>query len=283
MEKQMLRKPDWLKKKIVFDEGRTTSALLAASRINTVCREAKCPNMSECFKNKQATLLILGNICTRQCRFCHVGKNTPLPPDADEPRRAAHVIKQLNLNHVVITSPTRDDLKDGGAGHFAMTIREIKKLNRTVTIELLVPDFQGDTKALQTVLAGNPDILGHNIETVPRLYHLRPQAGYRRSLDVLKMAKDIDPGVKTKSALMMGLGETEKEVVDVLKDLRDASCDFLALGQYLRPSLDHVEVAAYIPPSQFEAYRTLALSLGFTHVASAPYVRSSYHASEYLK
>jgi lipoyl synthase len=282
MEKQLARRPEWLKKKIVFDESRVTSTLLGELNVRTVCREAKCPNISECFKEKQATFLILGNNCTRQCRFCHVDKTPPAAPDADEPRRIALAVKRLGLDHAVITSPTRDDLPDGGAAYFAATVREIKKIDPPVTIELLIPDFQGDKQALDIVIAAEPDILGHNIETVPRLYHLRPQAKYRRSLVVLKIAKDINPNLITKSALMLGLGETEKEVVDVLKDLREVGCDFLALGQYLRPSLDHVAVEEYIPPARFDAYKNIALSLGFKHVASGPYVRSSYHAGEYL-
>jgi lipoic acid synthetase len=280
MDIQTTRRPGWLKKKIIFDEGRATSALLGRLNVNTVCREAKCPNISECFKEKQATFLILGNSCTRHCRFCHVGKKPPEPPDADEPRRIAQAVSLLGLSHVVITSPTRDDLADGGSSHYAATVREIKKLPRRVDIELLIPDLLGET--LKAIIASEPDILGHNIETVPRLYALRPKADFQRSLSVLKSAKEIAPRTTTKSAIMLGLGETQKEVVDALKELRKVSCDFLALGQYLRPSLEHVAVSEYIPPAQFDAYKSIALSLGFRHVASGPYVRSSYHAAEYL-
>lgn len=277
-----LRKPEWLKKKIDFDSGRQTNKLLSSLNLNTVCREAKCPNISECFKNSHATFLILGSSCSRRCLFCNVEKALPQPIDKTEPCRVAEAVLKLKLKHVVITSVTRDDLPDGGASHFAQTIKEIKKLPGVINVELLVPDFKGMYSSILKITENSPQIIGHNLETVPRLYHLRPQADYQTSLDILKTVKKIDPHIHTKSALMLGLGENEKEVIKVMEDLRRIECDFLALGQYLRPSLNNTEVAAYIHPQQFEKYKTIALSLGFKHVESAPYVRSSYRAGKYL-
>ncbi len=275
------RRPEWLKKRIGFEEGRATSTLLNECRVNTVCREAKCPNISECFTRGQATFLILGRHCTRRCGFCNVEKLTPEPIDRQEPLRVAKAVEKLKLGHVVITSVTRDDLPDGGASMFAITVEEIRRRNKA-TIELLIPDFKGDTQAIGRVASSKPDILGHNVETVPRLYHLRPRADYARSLSVLIAAKTTDSDIKTKSALMLGLGEKEDEVISVLKDLRKTGCDFVALGQYLRPSLKHTEVISYVPPEKFDLYRSRGLAMGFKHIESAPYVRSSYLASDYL-
>lgn len=277
-----LRRPEWLKKKIEFDSSRQTSKLLDSLNLNTVCREAKCPNISECFKNQNATFLILGSSCSRHCRFCHVDKTPPQPVDTDEPYRVAQAVLKLRLKHVVVTSVTRDDLPDGGAFLFAQTIKEIKRLSEKITIELLIPDLQGNTSSLQTITKCLPHIIGHNIETVPSLYHLRPEADYQTSLNVLKAAKTLAPAIHTKSALMLGLGEKKEEVISVMEDLRKVDCDFLALGQYLRPSLKNVEVRAYIEPQRFEEYRNLALDLGFKHIESSPYVRSSYRARGYL-
>jgi lipoic acid synthetase len=283
-----LRRPEWLKKKIVFDQGRATGALLKDLGLNTVCHEAKCPNISECFKQKHATFLILGKYCTRCCQFCNVEKRKPEDVDGNEPQKVALAVKKMGLKHAVVTSVTRDDLVDGGGSMFAKTTEEIRRViscgnkEQKITIELLIPDFKTDETVLNSVVRSKPDIIGHNLETVPRLYSLRAGSDYRRSLFVLKLIKKIDASIHTKSALMLGLGEEEKELVEVLEDLRNAGCDFLALGQYLRPSLKNVAVAEYIPPEKFVDYKKIALSLGFKHVESAPYVRSSYHAAEYL-
>lgn len=277
------RRPPWLKKKIEFSGAKDTAELLARFGLNTVCREARCPNISECYKNRHATFLILGKICTRSCAFCHVTKGVaPGPLDPAEPARVAECARQMELRHVVVTSVTRDDLPDGGAGHFARTTELLRKLASRPAVEVLVPDFRADTDAIAAVTASSPDIFGHNLETVCRLYHLRPGADYRRSLNVLACAKKKNARIRTKTALMLGLGETQKEVTEAFRDLRDVDCDFLALGQYLRPDKKNTEVKEYLSPRIFEEYRRIALSLGFLHVESAPYVRSSYHAGAYL-
>ena len=277
----MERKPSWLRKKIVFSQAEDTKNLLASLRLNTVCREARCPNISECYREGHATFLILGKHCTRTCAFCNVTKNqSPEPLDPQEPNRIAEAVRQMKLRHAVITSVTRDDLADGGAIHFARVIEELQKCEPKVAIEILVPDFQGNAGAVHVVTRMRPDIFGHNVETVPRLYFLRPKADYQRSLGVLKEAKKS--GVRTKSALLLGLGETENEVRDVMEDLRKNGCDFLSLGQYLRPDKKNAEVKEYLTPAAFDRYKEKALALGFLHVESSPYVRSSYHASAYL-
>lgn len=277
---QIARRPEWLKKKIEFASGRPTGALLNAIGIHTVCREAKCPNISECFKKHHATFLILGKFCTRACLFCNVEKQQPLPYDPKEPGKVAEAVEKMDLKHVVVTSVTRDDLKDGGASAFADTVRSIRQA-RAATIELLVPDFGGEPGSIESVARSNPEIFGHNVETVPRLYALRPKANYARSLYVLKHAKKTNQGLHTKSALMLGLGEKEEEVLDVMKDLISVGCDFLAIGQYLAPSMKHAPVAEYIPPEQFLSYKKIGLELGFKHIEAAPYVRSSYNAENY--
>jgi lipoic acid synthetase len=278
------RRPEWLKKKIEFDNGLETRALLNGLGLNTVCREAKCPNISECFKNAHAAFLILGRYCTRNCSFCNVEKQKPNEPDRDEPGKVARAVAIMGLKHVVVTSVTRDDLSDGGAAMFVNTVKEIKKIrsHKKITIELLIPDLLGNTQALESITDSSPDIIGHNLETVPRLYNFRPRANYARSLFVLKHVKKTNGKIRTKSALMLGLGEKEKEVTDVMEDLRMVGCDFLALGQYLRPSLKHTEVAEYIAPGQFQRYKGFALQKGFKHVESGPYVRSSFLAASYL-
>ncbi len=278
------RRPPWLKKKIELSGGKETAELLARLHLNTVCREARCPNISECYKNRHATFLIMGKICTRSCAFCHVARGAaPEPLDPSEPGRVAQAAQQMALRHVVVTSVTRDDLPDGGAGHFARTIELLQHISLRPAIEVLVPDFQGNTDAIAIVAASAPDIFSHNLETVRRLYSLRPGADYRRSIDVLAYAKNKNAHLKTKTALMLGLGETQEEITEVFRDLRDVDCDFLALGQYLRPDKKNTEVKEYLSPRIFEEYRQIALSLGFLHVESAPYVRSSYHAGSYLE
>ena len=276
------RKPDWLKIRITGDAANhRVEHILRDLRLNTICREGNCPNRMECFHRHTATFLILGKNCTRRCRFCNVTKAAPEPVDDTEPARVARAVKALGLHHVVVTSVTRDDLPDGGAAQFAAVVRAIREQSPGTTVELLIPDLRGDADALRTVVQEAPDILGHNVETVPRLYTaVRPLADYRRSLAVLADAKALAPGMLTKSGLMAGLGETPDEVADVLRDLRGVGCDILTVGQYLAPSREHYPVAEYVSPAVFDRYRELGYSLGFRFVASAPLVRSSYHADE---
>lgn len=255
--------------------------LLKELRLNTVCQQARCPNITECFSQRQATFLILGRICTRHCSFCSVSKETPAPVDREEPANVAEAIRRLNLAHVVITSPTRDDLTDGGASLYVETVKRIRAAAPQTTVELLIPDFLGDGAALANVVACAPDILGHNLETVPRLYEIRKGADYDRSLALLADAHRLNPELKTKSGLMLGLGEEKEEILDVLEDLVAVGCRYLSLGQYLAPSRLHYPVQRYLEPELFEMYREKALSMGFEHVESGPYVRSSYHAELY--
>ena len=278
---QIKRKPAWLQKKINPADHAEMDRLLGSLYLNTVCREAACPNISECFRQKQATFLIMGRDCTRTCSFCNVQKNSPQPLDQDEPARVAAAISRLKLRHVVITSPTRDDLSDGGAAHFARTVTAIRAVSGDTKIELLVPDFMGDRASLAKVLSAGPDILGHNIETVPRLYAIRAGADYRRSLELLRQSVEIAPQIPVKSGIMLGLGESREEVLETIADIRKTGCSYLSIGQYLAPSRKHHPVAEYLLPEEFEFYRKKALSTGFSHVESAPYVRSSYHAADY--
>ncbi|WP_284694440.1 lipoyl synthase [Geomonas sp. Red32] len=276
-----LRKPAWLQKKMTPSAHAEMEGLLSELRLNTVCQQARCPNISECFKNRQATFLILGRICTRLCSFCSVSKERPFPPDPGEPAQVVEAIRRLKLSHVVITSPTRDDLADGGASLYAATVAAIREGAPGTKVELLIPDFAGNEAALATVLASSPDILAHNVETVPRLYHIRSGADYRRSLHLLAEARRLAPGLKTKSGLMLGLGEREEELFAVLEELVAAGCSYLSLGQYLAPSRAHHPVERYVEPELFDRYRERALAMGFLHVESGPYVRSSYHAEQY--
>jgi lipoyl synthase len=256
-----------------------TSGLLAHLSLPTVCDEARCPNRGECFSHHTATFLILGDVCTRGCAFCAVTKGQPAPVAADEPQRLAQAVAELGLRHVVITSVTRDDLPDGGAAHYARVVEALRQHCPGVRIELLVPDFRGSKEALTTVLARGPDILAHNLETVPRLYpEVRRGADYGRSLKVLEQAKQLSPKIITKSGLMLGLGEESLEIEAVLRDLRHVACDMLTLGQYLSPSLHHVPVARYVNPEEFDGWRQQGLALGFKSVAAGPLVRSSYKA-----
>jgi lipoic acid synthetase len=276
------RKPEWLKIKIRGGENLTrVNGLLSRYALNTVCKEANCPNRMECYGSRTATFMILGALCTRSCAFCNVTQGPPQPPDEGEALRIASAAQELGLRYAVITSVTRDDLPDGGAGHFARVIRELKNTLAGIMVEALVPDFQGSGEALETVLDAGVDVLNHNVETVPRLYPaVRPQAMYRRSLELLERAGKTAGGVKTKSGLMVGLGETGEEIREVIRDLKNAGCDFLTIGQYLAPSAGHYPVREYIKPGCFEEYRRYALSLGFSGVAAGPFVRSSYRASE---
>jgi lipoic acid synthetase len=276
-----LRKPDWLKIKF-SDPGRLTEikGMLRRLSLNTVCEEAACPNMMECFGRKTATFMILGRNCTRNCRFCNIHGGTPDPVDEQEPEHVAEAAAELGLKHVVVTSVTRDDLADGGAGHFARVIEALAPMQ--VTVEVLLPDFQGDREALARVVQAGPHIVNHNVETVPRLYpQVRPQAKYERSLQLLAEVKSLSSGVYTKSGFMLGLGETEDEVIAVLDDLRSVDCDVLTIGQYLAPSKEHYPVAEYVHPDVFSKYQDLAHDMGFVHAVAGPLVRSSYHADEF--
>lgn len=276
--KQLRRFPPWLKKKYVGEESSSAlSALLRSSSLSTVCQSARCPNLGECFKKGRATFLILGNICVRSCRFCGIKKGSPLPVDKKEPKKIAELVVKIKLDHVIITSVTRDDLDYGGAKQFADCVYEIRKHNSLIKIEILTPDFKGSSRALKLALKTKPDVFAHNIETVPRLYKkLRPEANYNRSLDVLKKVSDIYPDITTKSGIMVGLGENEGELYSVMADLRNVGCSVLTIGQYLRPSKKEIGITKFIQPSLFEKYKKEAMNLGFKQVASGPFVRSSY-------
>jgi lipoic acid synthetase len=252
--------------------------------IHTVCQSARCPNLGDCFGRGTATFLLMGNACTRNCRFCAVDHTAPGPLDPAEPARIAQAARMLGLSHVVITSVTRDDLPDGGAAHFAAAIAALRELLPQARVEVLVPDLRGSTEALHTVLAARPDVFGHNVETVPRLYsEVRPQADYQRSLDLLRWAAELATGIVVKSGFMVGLGESEAEVLALLADLRSAGVSAVTIGQYLQPTRAHLPVAEYVPPSIFARYRQAARDLGFRHVLSGPLVRSSYHAAEMIR
>ncbi len=272
------RKPEWLRKKVSPGNQSEMRQLLGELRLNTVCQQALCPNISECFSCGQATFLILGRSCTRLCSFCNVEKTVPLPVDIDEPARVAEAVARLKLSHVVITSPTRDDLPDGGAAIYAATVAAIRNSSPATRVELLIPDFQGAVPSIEAVVVARPDIIAHNVETVPRLYQIRSGADYGRSLEVLRLCAAMAPDIKTKSGIMLGMGESEGELFQVFEDLRDVGCSYLSIGQYLAPSRRHYQVQEYVPPERFEALRSAAVALGFSHVESGPYVRSSYHA-----
>lgn len=276
-------KPPWLRRTALTPEVWVQmKALLEGLSLATICEEAECPNTGECFSRHTATFLILGRICTRNCRFCAVEHGQPAPMDFAEPQHLAEAVQQLQLRHVVITSVTRDDLADGGAAHFAACIEAVH--SRTLaTVEVLVPDFQGEDTAVRLVLDARPEVFGHNLEVVPRLYpHIRSQASYARSLGLLGRAKQLNPEGLTKSGLMVGVGEVESEVLAVLRDLRSACCDLLTIGQYLRPSAGHYPVSEYVAPESFARYAQAARSMGFRGVLCGPFVRSSYHARELL-
>ncbi|HEX3047539.1 MAG TPA: lipoyl synthase [Bacillota bacterium] len=279
---EQVRKPEWLKRKL--PPGENIAAIEGTVRsfgLHTVCQEANCPNLPECFSRQVATFLILGKNCTRNCSFCNVQKNQPEPVDPLEPLHVAEAVKELGLKYVVITSVTRDDLDDGGAKHFAKVVEKIKEVNPDVVIELLIPDFQGDEKALLEIIGAQPAVIGHNVETVSRFYPVvRPQAVYERSIEVLGYLKRNSGGIYTKSGIMVGLGEKEAEVVAVFEDLRKVGCDFLTVGQYLAPSKNHFPVVEYVHPEVFERYRGVGLEMGFREVAAGPFVRSSYQAEK---
>ena len=276
-----LRKPEWLK----IEKGRSgcgrVSRILKANNLNSVCTAAGCPNQGECFKSGTATFMLLGKNCTRNCTFCQVTKDQPEPVDEMEPFHVAEAVKEMGLEHVVITSVTRDDLPDGGAGHFARTIEAVRNASPNVTIEVLIPDFKGDIDSLITVVEASPDILNHNVETVPELYDMvRPMAYFERSIELLIRAKQIKNDIYTKSGFMVGLGETREQVSALLMRLHQAGCDMVTIGQYLQPSLQHYKVREYVHPDVFMQYKEEAIRIGIPCAASGPLVRSSYHAKE---
>jgi len=276
------RKPPWIRVKApTSPEYQATRRLMRELKLNTVCEEAACPNIGECWKEKHATVMILGAVCTRACTFCNVATGRPDQLDPHEPQRVGEAVAALGLNHIVVTSVDRDDLDDGGAGHFAQTIAAIRAAAPQTTIEVLVPDFLRKDGAIEIVVAAKPDVLNHNLETVPRLYaEVRPGARYFHSLRLLDHAKRLDPTLFTKSGLMVGLGEARTEVLQVMDDLREAGVDFLTIGQYLQPTPKHHPVAGFVTPDEFEGYRHLALGKGFLMVSASPLTRSSYHAGE---
>jgi lipoic acid synthetase len=274
------RLPPWFK--VRLQQGpdyRDIRQVVDRLGLHTICEEARCPNIWECWNNRTATFLILGDICTRRCHYCSVTTGKPLPVDHDEPSRVAQAVQAMRLQHAVITSVNRDELDDGGATIFAETIRQIRQLTPTCTVEVLVPDFEGSAPALQAVVDERPDILNHNIETVERLFpSIRPQGKYRRSIELLERAKQA--GMTTKSGLIVGMGETEEEIRQVMRDLRSVGCDILTIGQYLQPTRDHLLVTRFYHPEEFVAFKTEARALGFRHVESSPMARSSYHAAD---
>lgn len=276
--------PPWIRVRLMQGPNyKEVKGLLAGLGLHTVCQEARCPNMGECFESRTATFLILGPVCTRNCRFCAIEGGQPGLVDPQEPERVAEAVRTLRLRFAVITSVTRDDLPDGGASLFAETIRAIRRANAGCGIEVLVPDFQGSAEALDAVLEAGPDILNHNVETVPRLYSLvRPQAHYGRSLELIRRAKESG-GCLTKSGLMLGVGETWDEVVQVMAGLRQAGCDLLTIGQYLRPSQQHLPIVRYYTPEEFDRLANVGRQLGYRHVESGPLVRSSYHAHRQIE
>lgn len=252
---------------------------MRSKELHTICEEARCPNIGDCWGRRTATFLILGDVCTRSCRFCAVKSGEPEVTDWEEPVRVAEAVASMNLRHAVITSVSRDELPDGGAGVFAETVRQIRSCAPDCTVELLIPDFQGDRAALKLVMEERPEILAHNVETVPRLYHsVRPKARYQRSLEVLRMAKELDATVLTKSGIMVGLGETSEEARAVMSDLRAVGCDIMTMGQYLQPTASHLPVVSYYTPSEFAEFKSAGDAAGFGWVESGPLVRSSYHA-----
>ncbi len=275
-----LERPKWLRAPAPVGENyRDLKGLIERLRLHTVCESAACPNVGECWNRRTATFMILGNVCTRRCGFCAVEKGAPLPVDYDEPRRVADAVHAMGLRFAVVTSVDRDDRPDGGAEIFALVIRAIRERVPGCGVEVLTPDFQGKHEAIETVMEARPDVFDHNIETVPRLYRqARPGSRYERSLDVLAYAGSLNAGIPTKSGLMLGLGETQGEVLEVMRDLRAHGVSILTLGQYLRPSPRHLPIARYVPPEEFETLRRRGQEMGFSHVESGPLVRSSYHA-----
>lgn len=279
---EVLRKPDWMRIKLPPSSQKIEhiKSTLRKNKLHSVCEEASCPNLAECFNHGTATFMIMGAICTRRCPFCDVAHGRPLALDPDEPKKLALTIKEMGLKYVVITSVDRDDLRDGGAQHFADCIKQIREHSPQTRIEILTPDFRGRMEqALEVFRETLPDVFNHNLETAPRMYRVaRPGADYKWSLELLRRIKEMHPHVPTKSGVMMGLGETNEEIVQVLKDLREHGVNMLTLGQYLQPSRHHLPVKRYVPPAEFDELKDVAMGLGFSHAACGPFVRSSYHA-----
>ena len=280
----MNKKPEWLRiRRIENPSIDIVEEIIKKRKLNTVCREANCPNYSECFSRKTVTFMILGSNCTRKCRFCNVRYDSPQPINPNEAENIASAIKELELRYAVITSVTRDDLPDGGAKHFAKVIQAIRLHSPDTTVEVLIPDLKGDISSLKTVIEACPDVISHNMETIAQFYcDIRPQAIYQRSLEVLKNIKLLNSRIRSKSGIMLGLGETKEQVYELFDDLRKVNCEFLTIGQYLAPSREHFPIYEYITPCQFEEYGAVAKEKGFSFVASAPLVRSSYYAGEAL-
>ena len=280
----MERKPEWLRVRYNREAVEEVAELMRDLKLNTVCKEANCPNLGECYRKHTATFMILGSVCTRNCRFCNVATGRPLPPDPDEPDNVALAAKKLGLRHVVLTCSTRDDLADGGAEQFSKTVRAVRRECPGATVETLISDMKFNTDALDVVIASHPDVLNHNVETVKELQKaVRPQAGYECSLGVLRYCKEKDPSLLTKTGFMVGLGETEEQISVLMDDILATGCDILTIGQYLQPSPEHYPLARYATPEDFARYKELALSKGFRHVASAPLARSSYRAWEVME
>lgn len=284
-EKTTIKKPDWIRVKApISKKYQETKAIIDDLKLNTVCQEAACPNIGECWEKKHATVMILGSVCTRNCSFCNIETGIPDKLDPHEPDRVALTAGKLGLSHIVITSVDRDDLDDGGAGHFVECIQKIRMFSPGTTIEILTPDFLRKEGALEKVVAAKPDVFNHNIETVPGLYHnVRPGARYFHSIRLLERVKELDPTIFTKSGLMVGLGEKKDEVLQVMDDMRTADVDFITIGQYLQPSSKHAKVERYVEPNEFEYYARMAKSKGFLMVSSSPLTRSSYHAGDDFK
>ena len=278
----MRRHPDWLKIKIGGGENFVKmKSLLRNAKLHTICEEAKCPNIAECFGSGTAVFLILGDICTRNCKYCNVKHGEPQSLNPNEPKDVAESVKELGLKYVVITSVTRDDLEDGGASVFYDTVTEIKKINKNCRVEILIPDFKGKIKSLKKVIDAKPDVINHNIEVVQELFpEIRPEGNYETSLQLLRDIKDINKNVKTKSGFMIGIGETKDQILKTMKDIRNADVDFLTIGQYLQPTKEHAEIQKYYIPEEFELLKKIGLDFGFKHVESGPLVRSSYHAEK---
>lgn len=276
-----LKKPDWLKVQYNREAVEEVAKLMKDLKLNTVCKEANCPNLGECYKKHTATFMVMGSACTRNCRFCNVSCAKPQPLDPDEPRHLAEVAKKLSLRHVVVTQVTRDDLPDGGAAHMAAVVRAVHETCPGTTVEVLISDLKGSEDALRVVLEAKPEVLNHNVEMVPRLYHdVRPQARYERSLKVLSDSKKFAPGILTKTGFMLGLGETDDEVYALMDDIRATDCDILTISQYLQPTPQHWPLQRYVTPEEFARLKDIAMEKGFKFVASSPLVRSSYRAAE---
>ena len=279
------RRPDWLRVRVPTGENyEELRRLMRSKALHTVCEEARCPNIAECWSHRTATMMILGSVCTRSCGFCAVATGRPLTLDWEEPRHVAEAVQQMGLRHVVLTSVNRDELRDGGATLFAATIRWVRRLNPLCAVEVLTPDFKGDHHALKILMGARPDVYSHNVETVARLHpRVRPQAAYERSLNVLRLAKELSPETPVKTGFMLGLGETEDEVHELMRDIRAADVDILTIGQYLQPTAKHLPIERYWTPDEFAAFKQAGMEMGFKHVESGPLVRSSYHAWDQVK